>query len=252
MRLFALLLASVLLSPTAQPRLTVSAATSLTDVMEALAPVYVHGGGAPVRFNFGPSNVLARQIARGAPVDLFVSADEKQMEVAAAAGAIDNGTRVDLVGNRLAIVTSRARPVRITDLDALRGGAVRRIAIGDPAAVPAGVYASQYLQKRGLWDALRPRLVPVSNVRAAISAVENGSVEAAIVYESDAGRANVAVAFVVSGPDAPRILYPAAIVKSSRRRDEALRFLKFLCGAGAARAFETFKFIPLGCKVAPH
>lgn len=249
MRLFAPLIASLLLLPP-QPRLTVSAATSLTDPMEALAPIHVRNGGAPVRFNFGPSNALARQIARGAPVDLFVSADERQMEVAAAAGAIDDGTRVELLSNRLAVVTSRARPVRITDAAALAGAGVRRIAIGDPAAVPAGVYASEYLQKRGLWDALRPRLVPVSNVRAAIAAVENGSVEAAIVYESDAGRSDVDVAFVVSGPDAPRIRYPAAVVKSSRRRDEAVAFLKFLCGAEAARVFRSFTFEPLGCKVA--
>jgi molybdate transport system substrate-binding protein len=250
-RLSALLVASVLLLPP-QPTLTVSAATSLTDVMEALAPIYVRNGGAPVRFNFGPSNVLARQIARGAPVDLFVSADERQMDVAASAGAIDLSTRVDLLSNRLAVVTSRARPVRIADVEALAGGAVRRIAIGDPAAVPAGVYASQYLRKRGLWDALQPRIVPVSNVRAAIAAVEHGGVEAAIVYESDAGGTNVDVAFVVSGPDAPSILYPAAVVKSSRRRDEAVAFLMFLCGADAARVFTRFKFVPLGCKAAPR
>jgi molybdate transport system substrate-binding protein len=243
-RLLALLLAAVLLLPPPAP-LTVSAAISLTDVMEALAPLYVRGGGAPVRFNFGPSNALARQIARGAPVDLFVSADESQMEVAAA--AIDAGTRVNLLSNRLAIVTGRVTPVRLSSVDALTGSDVRRIAIGDPAAVPAGVYARQYLQTRGLWDTLRPRLVPVSSVRAALAAAENGSVEAAIVYESDTVRSRVDVAFVVSGADAPRILYPAAVVKSSRRRDEAVAFLKFLCGAEAATIFTSFKFVPLGC-----
>jgi molybdate transport system substrate-binding protein len=246
-RPLALLFASALLLPPPPAPLTVSAATSLTDVMEALAPMHVRSGGAPVRFNFGPSNALARQIARGAPVDLFVSADESQMEVAAAAGAIDPGSRVNLLSNRLAIVTGRVTPVRLSSLDALAGAGVRRIAIGDPAAVPAGVYARQYLQARGLWDTLRPRLVPVSNVRAAIAAVENGSVEAAIVYESDTVRSRVDVAFVVSGVDAPRILYPAAVVKSSRRRDEAVAFLKFLCGAEAATIFTSFKFVPLGC-----
>jgi molybdate transport system substrate-binding protein len=246
-RLLGLLVAAVLLLP-APPPLTVSAATSLTAAMEALGPLYTQRTGAAVRFNFGPSNVLARQIARGAPVDLFVSADERQMDVAS--GAIDPVTRVDLLTNRLAVLTSRARAARIPDAAALAGPGIRRIAIGDPAAVPAGVYASQYLTRRGLWDVLRPRLVPVSNVRAAMAAVENGSADAAIVYESDAATSNLQVEFVVAGADAPRIVYPAAVVKSSRRRGEAVAFLRFLCGEDAARVFRQFKFVPLGCQAA--
>ena len=147
MRLLAPLLAAVLLLPAPAP-LTVSAATSLTAVLEALAPLHAQRGGAPVRFNFGPSNLLARQIVRGAPVDLFISADERQMDVASA--AIDGSTRVDLLGNRLAVLTSRRGRVRIPDAAALAAPAIRRIAIGDPAAVPAGVYASEYLRRR-IW-----------------------------------------------------------------------------------------------------
>lgn len=247
MRLLAPLVAAALLLP-APPPLTVSAATSLTDVLQALAPIHTLRGGAPVRFNFGPSNVLARQIALGAPVDLFVSADERQMDVAAA--AIDESTRVALLSNRLAIVTRRSGPVRIADAAALAGAAVRTIAVGDPTAVPAGVYASQYLRTRGLWDVLQPRLVPVANVRAAVVAVENGSADAAIVYESDALSSTVQVEFLVSGPDAPRIVYPAAIVRSSRRRPEAAAFLQFLCGDEAGRIFRQFRFVPLGCRTA--
>ena len=141
-----------------------------------------------------------------------------------------------------------ARPDRgeIRDIRALSGPDVRRVAIGDPVAVPAGVYARQYLRAVGLWDAIQSRLVPVGNVRAAVAAVENGSADAAIVYETDAAIARTAVvAFVVSGAGAPRIVYPAAVVASSRRHEAAARFLLFLRGPHGAEIFRRYKFSPL-------
>jgi molybdate transport system substrate-binding protein len=245
-RLFAAAAWLLLVAPPDQAPITVSAAVSLTDVLAALQAAYATAGGGPVRFNFGGSNMLARQIAAGAPVDLFISADDAQMDVAEKAGAIDRTTRVDLVGNRLAVVVPGARPNPPADARGLLQPQIRRIALGDPAGVPAGVYAQQYLRAIGLWDALQPRLIPVANVRAALSAAANGTVDAAIVYESDAGGpGEVRVAFVIAGPDAPRIVYPAAIVAGSRNRSAAERFLFFLRGSQAARIFAQFKFVPL-------
>ena len=239
------LLVATVLSGSADEPLTVCAAVSLTESLEAAAKAYVIAGGGPVRFNFAGSNVLARQLANGAPADLFISADEAQMDVASEAGAIDRATRVDLLANRLAVI---ARPDRgeIRDVRALLGPDVRRVAIGDPAAVPAGAYARQYLQAVGQWDALQSRLVPVGNVRAAVAAVENGSADAAIVYETDVAIARRAVlAFVVAGAGAPRILYPAAVVAGSRQREAAARFLQFLRGPQGAEIFRRYKFSPL-------
>ena len=225
--------------------LTVSAAVSLTDSLEAIAQAYSASGGGPVRFNFAGSNVLARQIVSGAPVDLFISADQAQMSLAIAAGAVDAASRVELLGNRLAIITRPGGP-EIGDARALLQPAVRRIAIGDPVAVPAGVYSRQYLQAAGLWDALQPKIVPVSNVRAALAAVENGSADAGLVYETDAVSAGTShTALVVSGPSAPRIVYPAAIVTSSRNRAAAERFLAFLRGSEAAAIFRKYGFLLL-------
>lgn len=239
-----LLVASVLPGPPEEP-LTVCAAVSLTESLEAAAKAYVIAGGVPVRFNFAGSNVLARQLANGAPADLFISADEAQMNLAAEAGAIDRSTRVDLLANRLAVI-ARSDRGEIRDIRGLLGPDVRRVAIGDPAAVPAGVYARQYLQAVGLWDALQGRLVPVGNVRAAVAAVENGSADAAIVYETDAAIAKRAViSFVVEGAGAPRILYPAAVVAKSRHREAAARFLLFLRGPQGAEIFRRYKFSPL-------
>jgi molybdate transport system substrate-binding protein len=242
-----LLLITALLAAPPAP-LTISAAISLTNVLDVLGAMHTQRGGPAVRFNYGASNGLARQIVNGAPVDVFISADEAQMDAVAAAGALRPGTRVSLLGNRLAVITTRIRPVALTDARGLTAPAVRRIAIGDPAGVPAGVYARQYLERLGLWQALQPKLVPVANVRAAVAAVEHGGADAAFVYESDTVTAKADLAFVVSGADAPRIVYPAAIVKSSRLQDDAARFIKFLCGDEAAAVFARHKFVPLRCQ----
>ena len=228
--------------------LTVSAAISLTDSLEAVARSYAASGGGPVRFNFAGSNVLARQLVNGAPADVFISADEAQMDVAEHAGAIDRPTRVAILGNRLAIITRKDNTSgsSIRSVHDLGREDVRRIALGDPSAVPAGVYARSYLQTAGVWPQVASKIVPVANVRAAVTVVENGSADAAIVYETDAALATGAVtAFIVTGPGAPRIVYPAAIVSHSRQPDAAQRFLSFLTGPRAAPIFRKFGFAPL-------
>jgi molybdate transport system substrate-binding protein len=223
--------------------ITVSAAVSLTDALTAAANEYANGGRGAVRFNFAASNVLARQIVNGAPVDLFISADEAQMDVAAKAGLITEGSRVDLISNQLAVVVPSARPRTFGGIQDLAAPAFRRIAIGDPAAVPAGVYAKQYLEKEGLWDAVAARIVPTGSVRAALAAVESGAVDAAIVYRTDARVAlKATVAWVVAIDRGPRIVYPAAIVRTSMHQAEAARFLNFLRSAQAARVFERAGF----------
>lgn len=232
---------------TAQQPLTVSAAISLTDALEAIAKAYAEAGGGPVRFNFAGSNVLARQLVNGAPADLFISADEAQMDVAAAAGVIDRTTRVDLLSNRLAvIVRPESSGSTIRQLSDLLRPEVKRIALGDPAAVPAGVYARDYLKASGVWTQLESKVVPVANVRAALAVVENGSADAAIVYETDAALSQHATtAFVVSGAHAPRIVYPAAVVSQSRQAAAARRLLSFLRRAEASATFRRFGFTPI-------
>lgn len=241
------LIAVLLASPVAEP-ITVSAAISLTNALQSAAKVYTDAGGGPVRFNFAGSNVLARQLVSGAPADLFISADEAQMEVAMQAGAIDAASRVNLLSNRLAVLSRRRESGTSTihQLDDLLGPDIKRIALGDPSAVPAGVYARDYLKSAGLWTKLEPKVVPVGNVRAALTAVENGSVDVAIVYETDAAMSTSATtAFVVSDRNAPRIVYPAAIVVRSRQPDAARRFLSFLRGSAASTIFRRFGFSPL-------
>jgi molybdate transport system substrate-binding protein len=231
--------------PAAKP-ITVSAAVSLTDALTAVAEEYGRQGHGTVRFNFAASNVLARQIVSGAPADVFVSADEAQMDTVAAAHLVAEGSRVDLLRNQLAIVVPNDRPRTMTSVRDLQAPAFKRIAIGDPAAVPAGVYAKSYLQQQDVWSALEPRLVPCGSVRAALAAVESGAADAAIVYRTDARVAlRATVAYVVPLDRGPRIVYPAAVIAGADAAAEGKRFLDYLRGAAAARIFERFGFTPI-------
>ncbi len=232
------------LAQASAPPLTVSAAVSLTEALEEAATAYRAAGGTPVVFNFGGSNTLARQIVNGAPADVFISADEMQMDVVDKAGLVAAGTRAPIVANRLVLVVDSRSPVKaVTDLGAAE---VRRIAIGDPAAVPAGVYARQYLERIGQWGRLEQKVVPVGNVRAALTAVQNGSADAALVYATDARTAPaLRIVATIIGPDAPRIVYPASVVKTTRQPAAAARFLEFLRTPPARAIFERHGFAPV-------
>jgi molybdate transport system substrate-binding protein len=226
--------------------LTVSAAISLTNALDEIARAYARNGGGPVRFNLGASNALARQIVSGAPADLFISADEAQMDVVQKSGALLAGSRVNLVGNQLAVVARPALAALVRGQFARAPAEIRRLAIGDPAAVPAGVYARRYLEQQGLWKAYEARIVPTANVRAALAAVETESADAAIVYATDVDVArNATIAFLVPPEHSPRIVYPAAVIASSSNRAEAERFLSFLKGPIALAIFARHKFLPL-------
>jgi molybdate transport system substrate-binding protein len=242
------LLCGLSLQPSAPPEpLMVAAAVSLSDVLEEIAKAYAAAAGGPVRFNLAGSNVLARQIVSGAPADVFISADEAQMDVVQKAGAVLAGSRVDLVENQLAVVATPDRVDFVRQEFARAPAGIRRLAMGDPAAVPAGVYARRYLEQQGLWTAYEPRVVPTTNVRAALAAVETGSVDAAIVYLTDLAAARTAVlAFVVPAGQGPRIVYPGAVLASSRNQAEAKRFLAFLRERDAAAIFARYQFVALG------
>jgi molybdate transport system substrate-binding protein len=240
-RILLVILAAASLQRTGDAQILVSAAISLTDALQEIATAYERAGHLPVRFNFAGSNVLARQIVNGAPADLFISADEVQMDHAQQRGAIDGSTRIDLLRNQLVIVVPAGSRAVVRDPRSLL--ALSRIAIGDPAAVPAGVYARQFLTNAGLWQDIQPKLVPLANVRAALVAAESGGTDAAIVYESDAAASKkVTVAFRVTGTIAPRIVYPAAVVSRSTQREAAAKFLSFLRTPDARAVFEKYRF----------
>ena len=222
--------------------LQVFAAASLTDALQEIAPAYEAASGSKLQFNFAGSNTLARQIQEGAPADVFISADEAKMDGLQKAGLILNDSRQSLLSNTLVVVIGVKSDLRIDSPRELTQPAIKRLALADPKGVPAGVYAQQYLEKIGLWDALKDRVVPTENVRAALAAVEAGNADAGIVYQTDAGISKlVKVAYVVPRSESPAISYPVAVVRASRD-PAALDFLKYLRSEAARSVFKKFGF----------
>jgi molybdate transport system substrate-binding protein len=237
----AFVLAAAATAPAKRQEVLVSAAVSLADVMEKISLDYEQRTGIRVVVNTGASNTLARQITAGAAVDLFISADEAQMDVVR--GEVVANTRVDLLANQLAIAVPADRPRTLRSARELTDPAFRRIAVGDPAAVPAGVYAKAYLEKLGIWPAVSAKAVPSASVRIALAAVENGAADAAIVYRTDVMAARGAVlALAIPVADGPRIVYPAAVIRAGRNREAASRFLAWLRRAEAVKIFEAAGF----------
>jgi molybdate transport system substrate-binding protein len=229
-----LLFALVLFVPlTARAQeLTVFAAASLTDAMKDVSALWTKAGHPPLRLSFGASSTLARQIEQGAPVALFASADEKWMDYLAQKNLIVADTRKSLLGNDLVLVVLADKPLHVTigpDFDLLGLlGATGRLATGDPAHVPVGIYAEQALKKLGLWDKVASRVAATEDVRAALLLVERGEAPAGIVYGTDAAVSKavmVAGTFPASSHDP--VSYPFAVVKSGDT-PEARALLTFL------------------------
>jgi molybdate transport system substrate-binding protein len=223
----------------------VFAASSLANVLDAASREYERASGTRALVNAGASNSQARQIVAGAPADVFCSADEAQMDVVERAGKIAPGTRVVLAFNRLVVVVPKdtAGPRRLTAITDLLDPAVRRIAVGDPSAVPVGVYTRQYLERAGLWSRIQPRLVPTLNVRAALAAVEAGNADAAFVYATDAPLApRVAVAYEVPVDQMPAIVYPGAVATGGHNAGGGRQLLAFLEREQGRAIFVRFGF----------
>ena len=217
------------------------AAASLSDVLPAVIDAVSDSlPQADVRYNFAGSSVLARQILAGSPADVFISASPQWVQLLIDKKRITPEQVTPLLSNRLAVVVRAGNgsvPQRLEDL--LRPD-MRFIALGDPAHVPAGIYARQALQKAGLWHALRDRIVSGQDVRAALSFVEAGEADAAIVYATDARISpRVRLAFVLPDSLQPEIVYTLAVLREDpvvRRLAAALRSPR------AAEVYQRFGF----------
>ena len=214
----------------------VFAAASLTDALTEIGKAWERNGGERVAFNFASSSLLARQIREGAAADLFLSADEAQMDGLERAGLVVPGTRRSVLSNTLVAVVPKDSALRIASARDLAGAGVGTLALAEPTSVPAGVYSKRFFEEAGIWNAIAPKVVPTENVRATLAAVESGNVDAGIVYRTDAAISkNVRIAFEIPAAEAPAISYPFALVKGAPRETEARRFLAYL-GSPAARA----------------
>ena len=238
--LYVLIVLLLPLSARAQ-QVTVFAAASLTDAMKDISAKWAAAGHQPLVLSFGASSTLARQIEQGAPANVFASADEKWMDYLADKKLIAADTRKDLLGNDLVLVVSADKPMHVTidksfDLMGLLG-ANGRLATGDPAHVPVGIYAEQALKNLGLWDSVQPRLARTEDVRAALLLVERGEAPAGIVYATDAAVSKaVMIAGTFPAGSHDPVSYPFAVTKSGDNA-EARALLTFLSSAPARAVF---------------
>ena len=224
----------------------VSAAASLTDVLKEISNGYQLKYKHTVKFNFGPSNGLARQIEEGAPADLFFSADLPQMDTLDKNGRLEPGTRKNLLSNQLVIIVPADSKLVISSPKDLLKAYIKRIALAEPSSVPVGVYSSKYLTDEGLWDQVKPKVVPVQDVRATLASVESGNVDAGFVYKTDAAVSKkVKITYEVPIDKGPKIIYPAAIVKESKRKDAARDFMNYVQSPAAKNAFKRYGFVVL-------
>lgn len=230
-------------------QVTVFAASSLTGALEETGTAWRKETGHDLRLVLGGSSALARQIAQGAPADIFISANSEWMDVLDQEGLIRTDSRIDLLGNALVLVAPATMDLGTADLGnagwflkAL--GPDGRLAMALIDAVPAGIYGKAALSTLGVWDQIAPRVAQSDNVRGALALVATGEAPLGIVYATDA-KADARVQSVATfgaGTHSP-ITYPTAIVSDSQS-DIAASFMEFLQGSVASEIFESHGFIP--------
>ena len=212
--------------------ITVSAAASLTNAFRELAPAFEAAHpGTKLQFNFAASDALLAQIAKGAPVDVFASADQETMDKAQQQKLLVDGTRRNFVSNALVVITPAEGGVALKTLSDLQQSAVKRVAIGRPEGVPAGRYAKAALEQAGLWPAIEPKAVFAQNVRQALDYVSRGETEAGFVYMTDALVFKDKVRIVFSVPTPAPISYPIAVTPGGANAEGGKRFLDFVTSA---------------------
>ena len=222
--------------------ITVSAAASLTDAFGDIAKAYqAKYPDAKIDLNFAGSGALLQQISKGAPVDVFASADTVTMDKAA--DYIDPATRQNFVENRLVVIMPKDAKWDGKDLAALLDDkALKRIAIAHVENVPAGRYTKGALEKAGLWDKLGERNLPTQNVRQSLDYVARGEADAGFVYATDAAIMPDKVKIVLEVPLDKPLVYPIAVLKNSKAADESKRFVAFVTGADGQKILQGYGF----------
>lgn len=240
------LLAVVLLvlMPAHAADLAVFAAASLSDVLQGVGKSYQQKTGHTAAFSFAASSALARQIEASPGADVFISADTDWMDYLDKKGLVQHGTRSDLLGNHLVLIAPANSNLSLKivsgfDLKGALGGG--RLAIADPASVPAGKYGKAALTALGVWDSVSAQLAPAENVRVALAYVARGEAPIGIVYRTDA-LADPRVKIIATFDDTTHapIVYPAALTKEAKPL--AKEFLDYLKQPQARAAFEKAGF----------
>jgi molybdate transport system substrate-binding protein len=229
----------------AEQELIVSAAASLTNAMKEVAGAFekTHPG-SKILCNFAASGSLLQQMDKGAPVDVFAAADQKTMNQAQAKKLIVPATRKNFVSNRLVLIVPLDSKLTVSGLQGLTGPQVKRLAVGNPATVPAGRYSKEALDKAGLWDKLSSKFILAESVRQVLDYVRRGEVDTGFVYSTDAAIAKGKVKVILAVTEHAPILYPIAVTVSTGKKALAQSFVDFVLSPPAQEIFKKYGFGP--------
>ncbi|AKP89405.1 molybdate ABC transporter substrate-binding protein [Achromobacter ruhlandii] len=223
--------------------LVVSAAASLTNAFKDVAQAYEkEHAGTKVILNFGASDVLLQQIVKGAPADVFASADQKAMDKAVEEKAVKPESRVDFAANQVVLIVPTDSKANITALKDLTRDDIKRIAYGNPASVPVGRYTQGALQAAGLWDAVQAKSVLAQNVRQSLDYVSRGEVDAGFVFATDAAIMPDKVKVAVRVPSQTPVTYPIAVTARDASAQEAKRFVAYVMSPAGQEILSRYGF----------
>jgi len=224
--------------------ITVSAASSLKDALDEINSKYMQThSGITVTINYGASGALQQQIEQGAGVDLFFSAAAKQMDQLKSKGLIVAETERNVLGNQLVLVVPSDSKVDLQEFVGVTTADIKKLALGEPGSVPAGQYAQEVFTKLGIMDGVKSKVVYGQNVKEVLSWVETGNADAGVVYASDAKVSTKVKVMATAAEDTHSpIVYPAAVIKSSKNQDAAKAFLDYLGSSEAKAIFENKGF----------
>jgi len=224
----------------------ISAAASLTDALTEIQAEYAKESNAILQFNFAASGALQKQIAEGAPCDLFLSASKGHMDTLEEAGLIVSESRKNLLSNAMTLIAASEKEGIIQGYESLTSADVTSISIGTPESVPAGKYAQQALQNLGIWDQIKGKVVFAKDVRQVLEYVDTGNVDCGLVYKSDTIVMETGVIVTELPADShDPIVYPAALIKDAAQGEAAAKFFDFLQTDYAKGVFEKYGFTVL-------
>ena len=223
--------------------LTISAAASLQNAMEEIKTAYAkENPNVTITYNFGSSGLLQKQIEQGAEVDLFISAATSQMDALKDKDLILEDTRKNLLGNTLVLVITRDSSA-VSGFNDLTSDKIKKIAIGEPGTVPAGQYAEEVFTKLNMLNALKPKIVYGKDVEEVLTWVESGNADAGVVYGTDAKASEkVKTAAIASEDSHSPIIYPSAVLKTSKNLNAAKDFINYLYSGKPKQIFEKYGF----------
>jgi molybdate transport system substrate-binding protein len=225
--------------------LTISAAASLTEVMDEIKTIYkVEKPNVTINYNFAGSGTLQKQIEQGADVDLFFSAGTKQMTALKEKGLLIDDTNVKLLGNSVVLIVKNDSTLGISDFNDVVDEKIKKIALGEPKTVPAGQYSEEVFTSLNILGKIKAKAVYAKDVKEVLTWVETGNVDVGVVYGTDAKTSEKVKVVSIAGDDLYKtpVQYPAAVIKASKNVEDTKTFLKFLSSDKSKKVFIKYGF----------